>query len=65
MPHWIPARDDLPELPPWRETAIRSYVVATACQAIRQSDLTREQRLSVLQAMQAEQLPVLAVDLGL
>lgn len=53
------------ELPPWRETALRSYVTATACRAIRQSDLTQEQRLSVLQAMHAEGLPVLAIDLGI
>jgi hypothetical protein len=52
-------------LTPWQETAIRSYVVATACEAFRQADLSTDQRRDLLAALQAQGFPALAVDLGL
>lgn len=52
-------------LTPWQEAAIRSYVVATACEAFRQVEMTTDQRRDLLASLQAQGFPVLAVDLGL
>jgi hypothetical protein len=52
-------------LTPWQEAAIRSYVVATACEAFREVEMTTDQRRELLACLQAQGLPVLALDLGL